>query len=230
MRRSYDLEILDQPFHDTAELEHSLEQVAAVNRYLGGDWALRRALATLVAESGDARLLDVGAGNGEVALSLSRWAAGRGRRWHVTALDLHAQSVRLAMRRIGRSGGSVRVVQGDGLAMPFPDAAFDVAYTTLTLHHFREETAVMLLREMARVVRRRVIVNDLERSAAALLGARALAMTVWRNNRITRHDGPLSVRRSFTPDELMALAERAGLRNPRVHRRIAFRLVLEAEP
>ena len=51
-----------------------------------------------------------------------------------------------------------------------------------------------------------------------------------RGNRITRNDGPLSVRRSFTPAELLALAERAGLRNARVRRRVAFRLVLEAEP
>ncbi len=230
MQRAYDLEILDQPIHDPAELEHSLAQVAAVNRYLGGDWALRRALAPFLADRGETGLLDVGAGNAEVALSLARWAAARGRRWRVTALDLHAQSVQLAARRVGGSAGSVRVVQGDGLSLPFPDAAFDVAYTMLTLHHFREDAAVALLREMARVVRRLVIVNDLERSEAALFGARALAMTVWRGNRITRHDGPLSVRRAFTPDELMALAERAGLRRPRVHRRLAFRLVLEAEP
>lgn len=230
MQRAYDLEILDQPVHDQAELERSLEQVAAVNRYLGGDWALRRALAPLLADSEETRLLDVGAGNGEVAVSLSRWAAGHGRRWRITALDLHTQSVKLAARKIGRAPDSVRVVQGDGLALPFPDRAFDVAYTVLTLHHFREEAAVALLREMARVVRRLVVVNDLERSEAALFGARALAMTVWRGNRITRNDGPLSVRRAFTPDELMALAERAGLRRPRVRRRLAFRLVLEAEP
>lgn len=209
-----------------------------MNRYLGGDRALRRALAPLLAERGDASLLDVGAGNAEVALSLARWAAGHGRRWRVTALDLHRQSVRLAARRIAQSSRAVRpavgpavmVVQGDGLALPFPDASFDGAYTMLTLHHFREDAAVALLREMARVVRRLVVVNDLERSEAALLGAQALAATVWRSNRITHHDGPLSVRRSFTPDELLALAERAGLRRPRVRRRMAFRLVLEAEP
>jgi SAM-dependent methyltransferase len=139
--------------------------------------------------------------------------------------------VRLAARRIGRQPATtVRVVQGDGLCLPFADSTFDVAYTVLTLHHFREAAAVTVIREMARVARRLVVVNDLERNLGAWLGARALAVSVWRGNRITRHDGPLSVRRSFTPGELMALAEQAGLRFPRVHRRLAFRLSLEGEP
>ena len=231
MRRAYEREILDAAIHDQDELEYSLEQVAAVNRFLGGDRALRRALALLAAETGEASLLDVGAGNAQVALSLTRWAAGRGCNWRITALDLHRQSARLAARRIGRQpAATVRVVQGDGLSLPFADSTFDVAYTVLTLHHFREEAAVAVLREMARVARRLLVVNDLERSRGAWLGAHALAVSVWRGNRITRHDGPLSVRRSFTPAELMALAERAGLRLPRVHRRLAFRLSLEGEP
>ena len=231
MRRAYEQETLDAAVHDQDELEHSLGQVSAVNRFLGGDRALRRALAALAAETGEASLVDVGAGNAQVALTLTRWAASRGCSWRITALDLHSQSVRLAARRIGRqAAGTVRVVQGDGLCLPFADSTFDVAYTVLTLHHFREEAALTVLREMARVARRLVVVNDLERSLGAWLGARALAVSVWRGNRITRHDGPLSVRRSFTPGELMALAERAGLRFPRVRRRPAFRLSLEGEP
>src|SRR5262249_33437237 len=118
----------------------------------------------------------------------------------------------------------------DALRLPFADRTFDAAYTVLTLHHFEDPSAVALLREMARVVRRLVVVNDLERSRAAWLGARALAATVWRRNRITRNDGPLSVRRAFAPPALRGLARQAGLRRPRVARRVAFRLVLEAEP
>jgi hypothetical protein len=34
---------------------------------------------------------------------------------------------------------------------------------------------------------------------------------------ISRHDGPLSVRRSYSRDELRALAERAGARRLTIH-------------
>lgn len=233
MRRASAPEILDRPHHDPDELGRSLDQVAAVNRWLGGERALRRTLRPLLSEPAGMRLLDVGAGNARVALALTGWAARRGRRWRVTALDLHAQTVVLAAGNVAAETGTSRpvpVLRGDALALPFAAGAFDVAYTVLTLHHFDGDAAVALLREMARVVRRRVVVNDLERTAPAFLAARLLAATVWRGNPITRHDGPLSVRRAFTPRELMELAERAGLGHPRVRRFAPFRLVLEADP
>jgi ubiquinone/menaquinone biosynthesis C-methylase UbiE len=174
------------------------------------------------------RVLDVGAGSGAVAAMVARWAAARGQRWAVTALDLSPEAAALAGRSARR--GSLSIVRGDGLRLPFADHSFDAAYTILTLHHFEDDAAIALLREMARVVRRLVVVNDLERTRTAWLGARALAASVWRDNRITRHDGPLSVRRAFKPAELLALAERAGLKRPTVRRRLAFRLVLEAAP
>lgn len=217
-------ELLDAPRHEPDELRRSLDQVAGVNRWLGGTRALKRHLRPLL-EGGRRRLLDVGAGNGAVAESLAAWAAARGAQWRLTALDLHPQIAPLADER-----EHVAAVRGDGLRLPFPDRAFDAAYTVLTLHHLADEAAVRLIAEMARVSRDVVLVNDLERTRAAHLGARLLAATVWRSNRLTRHDGPLSVLRSFTAGELLELGERAGLRGPRVRRHPAFRLVLEGRP
>ena len=69
----------------------------------------------------------------------------------------------------------------------------------------------MLLRELHRVSRRGVVVNDLRRGwfpyAATLLTVRAFG-----RSSVTQHDGPLSVRRSYTLRELDALASEAGLR------------------
>ena len=76
------------------------------------------------------------------------------------------------------SAQRIAVVRGDGLRLPFADRSFDAAYTVLTLHHFRDDAAVCLLQDMARVARRLVVVNDLERSRAAWLGARALAASL----------------------------------------------------
>ena len=232
-RRVHELEHLDHPGLELEQLDHALTQVYDVNRWLGGDRALRRALRPLLADPADQRLLDVGTGSGQVALALTAWAARRGRRWSVIGVDHHAQTARLAARRVRRAGGrsgTVGVLQADGLRLPFPDRSFDAAFSVLTLHHLEDEPAVALVREMARVARKVVVVNDLERSRPALLGARLLAATVWRGSRITRHDGPLSVRRAFTPAELLAIGERAGLVEPRVRRHPAFRLVLEGRP
>jgi len=51
---------------------------------------------------------------------------------------------------------------------------------------------------------------------------------VFLHNRLIREDGALSILRSFKREELLDLARRAGLANPRVVRHFPYRLVLSA--
>lgn len=227
-RLEYAHELLDEPSHDPAELEDSLDDVAAVNRWLGGRRALLRHLARLLPPRRPADLLDAGTGSGDLPRAIARWARRRRVAVRITATDVHPQTLEIARRRSARFP-EITFERADVLALPYADRSFDVALFSLTLHHLDGEAQVRALRELGRVARRGVIVGELERSWPAYLGARLLAATVWRRNRLTRHDGPISVLRAFTPDELLELARRAGLPNPRVHRHALFRLVLRAD-
>lgn len=219
--RSPEKEILDEPVSDSAELARSLEQVAQVNRLLGGTRALRRHLAPMVAGTSTMSVLDVGTGNGRSMRELASWARRRGSSWRAVGIDSSPQCARLA------HVDGMAAVEGDALRLPFASRSFDAVLCTLTLHHFADGDAVKLVREMARVSRRLVLVNDLERVAPNYWGARLLAATLWRGNRITRHDGPLSVLRSFTAAELLEVGRRAGLRGVHVQRHFPWRIVLE---
>jgi hypothetical protein len=64
---------------------------------------------------------------------------------------------------------------------------------------------------MRRVARLGVVVNDLARGRVPLALAWLTLHAVTRNP-YTLHDGPLSVRRAYTPAEATSLAEGAGLR------------------
>lgn len=220
-RRRHDAEILDREDIPPAELSASLQLVSEVNRHLGGIRSLRRHLAPLRGRE-HVRLLDVGTGNADVLRELVRW----GGRWWGVGVDLRDAMLRIAAARGDPSTGRLDLVRADGLRLPFPDDAFDASIASLTLHHFPDGDAASLVAEMDRVSRHLVVVSDIERSLAAYLGARILAATRWRGDRITRHDGPLSVRRSFTPREMEALGRRAGLGGVRVHRHFPFRLAL----
>ncbi len=241
-------ELLDETGHDPADLADSLREIDRVNRWLGGLRPLRAAVGRVESAGGGAdgaaagadaesparplRILDVGTGSGMVPRELVR-SGGRGRRPRTAVgVDVHPQIVRYAARA-GRTDGSATalpVVRADGRALPFRAGSFDVVLCTLTLHHLDERAAVRLLQEMGRVARRRVLVSDLERSRANYLGARLLAATLWRRSPVTRNDGPLSVLRSFTAEELEGLARTAGLRDVRVRRHFPFRLLLESRP
>jgi SAM-dependent methyltransferase len=226
-RRRLDAELIDSPALVPEELERSLDQVAAVNRWLGGERSVRRHLAHLRART--VRLLDVGTGNGATTRRLIAWARAAGGDWLAVGLDLHPQV--LAIASSGASADpALALVRGDALHLPFRDGSFDVSLCTLTLHHFADEDAARLVSELARVSRKLVLVSDLERRPLAYLAARALAITWWRRNPVTRSDGPLSVLRSFTGEELRAIGRRGGLAEARVSRHFPFRLILEGRP
>lgn len=220
-------ERLDSAGHDPDVLAASLDHVAAVNRWLGGRRAVLRHLAAWLPADGRGRVLDVGTGAGDLPRAIAEWGRRRGRRLVITAVDLHPQTVAIARRRLER-WPEVRVHRADALALPYADDAFHVALMTLTLHHFDDEHAVRALRALARVARRGVLVEELERCWPNYLGSKLLAATVWRRNPITRHDGPVSARRAYTPNELLALARRAGLPGARVERHFFYRLALRA--
>jgi SAM-dependent methyltransferase len=220
-------ELLDDPAVDARALEASLDDVAAVNRWLGGTRAVRLALDELAGGALEISVLDVGCGHADVPLALQRRAQRARRSLRIVGVDLHPATARVARRRT--HGHGIAIGRADAVALPFADRSFDIALLSLTLHHLDDAGQRAALRELARVARVGVIVNELRRSRANLAGARLLAATVWRDRAITRHDGPISVLRAFTPGELRALGREAGLRNVRVRCRFFQRVLLIGE-
>ncbi len=216
-------ERLDRPGHDPRVLEESLDQVADVNRWIGGRRALLLHLKPWI-EQGARTVLDVGTGSGDLPLAVAAWCRRRGFAVQVTVVDSHPQIAALAAERTG-----MPVAVADGLRLPFSDARFDVGLLSLTLHHAEGPAQAAMLRELARVTSGHILVGELHRTWPNYLGSRLLAATLWRGNPLTRHDGPVSVLRAFTPPELLALAVDAGLRHAQVHRHLFYRLVLTAK-
>ena len=200
---------MDDPVESPAELRGNLREIERLNRLTGATRTVVRALA----RSGAASVLDVGSGHGDIAAAALRWAARNGRALRVTCLDRSAQMLALARER--NRTANVDFVCADGRALPFADGAFDAVMCNLSLHHFDPDDAVALLRELRRVARLRPFVTDLRRTRLGYVSARVL-IGIASRNRLTRHDGPLSVLRSYTPNEARELAQRAGWRDVRV--------------
>ena len=210
-------ELLDGPLDDPEVLIGNLRDLRRVNRWLGGVALSRAAIDALVgrlADSGTAiTLLDVGTGGADIPVALLADWQRRGRRLEVTAIDSRpevifaARMARPAIDRVSR----LNLTTADGRSLPYPDDSFDVVHASLVLHHLDAPDAVALLREMARVCRRGVVINDVQRSRLYWWGARLVAHLATRNA-YSRHDAPLSVRRAYTIGEAKALLAVAGLR------------------
>lgn len=222
--RTLEPELMDGTADDLDEWARALAKMSQANRWLGGQRALKAHLRPLLHAAPRARVLDVGTGNARTPARLRRWAEQCGLQWTVIGLDPNPQTISVARRPC--SLGPVPLVRGDGLTLPFADDTFDAVLCMLMIHHFDDSGAVRLVREMARVSRGLVLVNDLERTRPNYLGAQLLAETLWHGDRLARYDGPASVRRAFTAEELLAIGKEADLENARVGRHFFYRVVL----
>jgi ubiquinone/menaquinone biosynthesis C-methylase UbiE len=211
-------EHLDGPLTDVDVLAGNLADLGRINRVFGGVDLSRRAIEALVvshAGVGDSplRLVDIGTGGADIPLALIRAWRRHGARLSVTAIDSRPEVLRaaVAVRPSIEAENDLRLELADGLDLPYPDDAFNVAHASLVLHHLEPDEAVVLLREMARVADRGVVINDLARGWLPWLGAWLMLHLITRN-RFTLHDGPLSVRRAYTLGEARQLLALSGLR------------------
>lgn len=203
-RRARLAELLDSGHADQGEVKRNLRDLARLNRLPGGASASVAATRTLAAASSAVAIVDVGTGLGDIPLAFAR------RGWRTVAVDTHPQVLAAARVETAREV-LVEVVAADGRSLPYPDRAFDVSHTSLLLHHLDPADAVTVLREMARVARHGVVINDLRRGPLSFV-VTGVAVTLLGTCRATRVDGLTSVRRAYTLPELDALLDEAGLR------------------
>ncbi len=212
MPRSLKPELLDdRAYENLNELRDNLRDMARYNRWLGMfDDVLRLAHLQTARTA-----LDVGVGSGEfIALAHTRAPHVR---W--VALDLSHDVLHIAREHV-----HTPQVQGRAQHLPFADGSFDVVTCANTLHHLGERDAGLLVQECARVGRH-VVIADLARNRFMLAGAWLLTRLTSRN-RLTRADGVQSVRRAFTAEEALELAQTSGLRGVVVQQRSLFRYAM----
>lgn len=197
------VELLDGGALTPGEVDGNLTDLARLNRLPGGTAASMRAIRTLLDGERRPRVLDVGTGRADMPAAFVR--AG----WATTGLDRNPEVLRVARTATG-DGPSIDLVEADARALPFPEASFDVAHSSLLLHHLDGVDAIVMLRELARVARRGVVVNDLRRGLLPLAATWVTTIALGRS-RVTHHDGLVSARRAYTIPELDALLAAAGL-------------------
>ena len=227
-QRSQRLEHIDTGNYTAAEYEDCIGELQFVNRWMGDAHSLK---ATLLREIETQRtasfsILDIGAGSGELLRVAATWARQTNREFSGVGLELNERMAESILEESERFD-EISSVRGDALQLPFADAQFDYVMCSLFTHHFLDEQVVQILREMSRVARRRIFVIDLHRHPVAYFLYTTLGKIVL-HNRLLRHDGALSILRSFKSDELLDLAQRAGLRDISVERHFPYRLVLSA--
>lgn len=166
------------------------------------------------------RILDVGFGDGDMLRTIWRWATKLGQPVELIGIDLNPRS--LAAARAAASD-HMKIDWRIGDYASLSQGGLDVVISSLVAHHMTHEQLIDFLRFMDHESSEGWFVNDLHRHGFAYLGFPLLA-TLMRWHPIVRHDGQLSVARSYRPAEWPPLLAEAGVSGARVQRKFPFRL------
>lgn len=197
------------------EARASLADLVRINRRWGGHSTLCKLIDETIPAREEFTVLDVGAASGDMGEGFRRQRPGA----RVTSVDY------IASHLMNCPGPRVAA---DAFALPFSPRSFDYVFCSQLLHHFSDADVVRLLAGFAKVARKRVLVLDLLRNPLPYVFISSTRRLLgW--HPVTVHDGKISVEAAFRARELAALAEQAGLANPRVRAFVpAFRIALWA--
>jgi len=218
--RSQAEELMDADDLDAATYADVVGDLATVNTVTMARRPTLDFLARATAGRKSFRLLDVGFGDGDMLRRIARWARAKGIEAELVGVDLNPRSEQAARAH----GGDIRYVTGD-----YADLAhepWDVIVSSLVAHHMSHDQLIAFLRFMEGQASAGWFVNDLHRHGFAHWGFPVLA-TIARWHPIVRHDGTLSIARSYRPDEWPPLLAEAGITEAKVRRVFPFRLCVE---
>ena len=208
-RRAHLSEWMDEPC-DYSEFRDCLRDLEKVNRVVGAYRPTLKWLEQFASPGREPlRIVDVGCGGGDMLRQIEAWAAKRGIAVQLTGIDLNPYAARAA-REFTNHGSSIQWVTGDAFSYN-PAAPVSIVLSSLFTHHLADAEIVRFLMWMERVAEHGWFINDLHRKKNPYHGFAALAwMMRW--HRFVRHDGPVSIRRSFLCEDWEGYCASAGLR------------------
>ena len=201
---------MDQPcsYPDMRDCLRSIEKVNRLTRaYHPTLHWLNHVYSVMKHQAHPLHIVDVGCGGGDMLRQIHVWAKELSLPVVLTGIDLNPDAIRAA--RAVTIPGTVTFLSGR--AQDFePPAGIDIVISSLLTHHMEDREIVDFLDWMESVARLGWFVNDLERRRIPYFAFRVFSgFTRW--HRFVKHDGAVSILRSFQRDDWQRLCRAAAL-------------------
>jgi 2-polyprenyl-3-methyl-5-hydroxy-6-metoxy-1,4-benzoquinol methylase len=217
-------EIMDDFTMEGEVLRGALDQIAKINQLLGGNKLTLRGITDLMTSIPKSRIItivDVGCGNGDMLRTIADYGLKNGFEFKLIGIDANAFTVNHA-RKLSKNYSNIIYKSGDVFDKPFAELKYDIVLCTLTLHHFKEEEIMKLMRIFDANSSIGIVINDLQRSAIAYRLFQLLCF-VFRLNDMSREDGLTSILRGFKKEELIRFSEKLNFKKYTIQWKWAFR-------
>jgi len=206
--RTNQVELMDDFMMKGELLANTLDQLANINRWLGGNSVTLNGLKKLLKNKSKNKpitIIDLGCGNGDMLRKIAEFGKKEGYIFKLIGIDANEYTVNYA-KKLSRNYDEISYLQQDIFSEEFKKLSYDIVIATLFLHHFTEDNIVDLLDIVLKKVNLGVIVNDLHRHSIAYYLFKLLCLTI--KNPMVKEDGLISILRGFKRSDLEQISEK----------------------
>lgn len=220
--RSNKTEIMDDFTMKGELMRDTLDKLGSINKWLGGNRITLDGIeALLKGQSKDKiyTIIDLGCGHGDILRLVADFGRKKGYNFKLIGIDANQDAVDYA-NELSTEFPELSFEKIDIFSEQFQALDFDIALTTLFLHHFKNDEIVSLLANLSKHANLGIVVNDLQRSKIAYGLFKILGLTI--SNYMIVQDGLTSILRSFKRKELEQFSQELNLKS-KIHWKWAFR-------
>ncbi|MEM1123287.1 MAG: methyltransferase domain-containing protein [Bacteroidota bacterium] len=222
-KRSTQTEIMDDFDMEGPLLQRSLDKLAWINYWLGGNAVTINGLKKLwkdIPLERELTIVDIGCGNGDMLRVVAKLARKEGRKVKLVGIDANNFTVNYA-RKQSADYPEISYLTALIPSEEFSSMTYDVVLSTLFFHHFTDEIMLDCLTEITHKAKVGVVINDLHRHEWAIFLFKLL--TLFIPNPMIREDGITSIQKAFKKSELQDFDKALGLVNSEIAWKWAFR-------
>ena len=203
--RSNKIEIMDDLNMEGELLLKTLDQIAAINKRLGGNKATILGLNTLIKQAPkevSLSIIDLGCGNGDMLRAVADNGKKQGRIFKLIGIDANEHTINYA-RKLSVDYPEISYIKMDVLSDEFSGLTGDIVLSTLFMHHFKDPEIEKMLVSLLNKISMGIVINDLHRCRRAYWLFRFISLFI--SNPMVRNDGAISVLRGFKKKELLEI-------------------------
>ena len=217
-------ESMDDFSMDNDGLVIALDDIARINQLLGGNSVTLDGVQHLIKDlqkDQTITIMDFGCGSGDMLRMLSKFGAENNLKFQLIGIDANEATIRHA-EKCSTDFENITYLAEDIFLYDFSKLKIDIALITLTLHHFKDDEILKIMRVILNLVRKGIVVNDLQRSKLAYRLFQMIIF-IFRSEKMTANDGLISILRGFKKEDLQNYSRDLGLKKYSINWKWAFR-------
>jgi 2-polyprenyl-3-methyl-5-hydroxy-6-metoxy-1,4-benzoquinol methylase len=217
-------ELMDDFEMEGDVLKDALDKIAKINQLLGGNKLTLEGVQSILKENPDKdkiTILDVGCGNGDMLRIVADYLEENDIKCELIGIDANQFAVNYA-KYLSIHYPNIKYRCEDIFDKSFEKLEYDIVLCTLTLHHFKDEEIINLLKVFKANAKMGIVINDLQRSSISYRLFQSLCY-VFRLNDMSREDGLVSILRGFKRPELEQFSKKLHFKNYSIQWKWAFR-------